>query len=92
MVEQKCGTCRFWLSDGVQALCRRNPPQVFLMSVSNEQNRLNLKTTAAWPNVSEGAWCGEWTGAESATVTILHPSLSIGLPGSQIGPQDDLPR
>ena len=88
MVEQRCGTCRFWLSDGQNAICRRFPPQTFLMSAQDVQGQYQMKTTAAWPVSTAAAWCGEWRNAESATVTVLHPAQMVGPIQDQPGPPE----
>jgi hypothetical protein len=80
MADQRCENCRFFLVDGVMAICRRNPPMPYLLSIAEAGAAMDMKTVAVWPPAHPLTWCGEWRSKEAATITVLHP----------VGPRQDI--
>lgn len=68
---ERCGTCRFWVSDGGEdsnmelvGECRSSAPVRINLDLPEEDRFLSNQYRAIWPETGEGDWCGEWQGKE----------------------------
>ena len=63
MIYVGCDGCRYWTGTaGVNevALCRRNPPQAFRVSIPNTSDPgETVQNLSSWPRTSAIDWCGE---------------------------------
>ena len=72
--EPRCGTCRYWLTTGAEAVCRRKPPQGwFIAAQTVATGQLPAQTISFFPPMSEQGWCGEYARKATAPVLSLTP-------------------
>lgn len=59
MAEERCGVCRFYLSEklsvGKQGACRRRPPMPFLVP-----GPAGMGMQSLFPMVDAKGWCGDF--------------------------------
>ena len=57
---ETCAGCRFFLTVGNGAVCRRNPPTGQYMLVPGDGGRPMMQFMPIWPQVRADQWCGEF--------------------------------
>lgn len=57
-----CANCFFKSGEAKQIVCRRNPPQLFLVPHANplSPNDVQMGLQSFFPPCGEGMWCGEY--------------------------------
>lgn len=78
-----CATCRFYMMEGRDGVCRRNPPLPFIAPASMFEP---AKVVPIWPNPTSDLWCGCFEPADTRPTVIPFPQRDPGdeNPGSGI--------
>ena len=73
-----CSTCPYYTaSDDKGGICRRNPPQVFIVpGPPDALGRPAARTQAMWPAMGMADWCGEHPMFNLATAMPIDSRLT----------------
>lgn len=70
-----CGSCRFWLDNGQDQICRRFPPTVQFLAATAE---IPPRTISYFPGMQATGWCGEYGHKGAPAEVVAFPVVGDG--------------